>query len=163
MTQVGHTYNFRLLVGTYFVLLVSAGLMIGISRVDVSAWQACTDTEFFLCAFGRLFDLELVRGAVVMLIALFMGALTALVMMGLAFEHKLINAVVFLSNFPFLAIFVVFTYADHAYRGETDRSFTQQIGWESPVLKANEAAKKKAAEQPSNEAQGEGEAKAPAH
>lgn len=162
MTQVGHTYNFRTLVGTYVALVVLAALMIGISLVDVSAWQACSDTSTFLCSFGRLFDLHLVKGAVVMLIALIMGALTALVMMGLAFEHKLINAVVFLSNFPFLAIFVVFTYADHAYRGETDRSFTQQIGWESPVIKANEAAKKKAAEQGGTEAQGEGESK-PAH
>jgi hypothetical protein len=145
MTQIGHTYNFRTLVVTYFGLLFLAALMVGISLVDVTGWESCTDTGNFLCALAHILDLHTVRTAAILGVALIMGVLTALVMMGLAFEHKLINAVIFLSNFPFLAIFVVFTYADHAFRGETDRSFTEQIGWESPVIKANQAAKKDSA------------------
>jgi len=138
MQQPGHTQSSTTLFATYAALIVLAGAMIGISRIDVAPLAACTDSDNFLCAFGHLFDLHTVRTAVILGIALVMGVLVAAILMGLAFEKKLLNTVVFLANFPFLAIFVVFTWADHAFRGETDKSFTQQINWESPVTKSNE-------------------------
>lgn len=137
MQQPGHTYSFRSLIATYFGLMFLAALMIGFSQIEVVAWSQCKDTNNFLCAMAHLFDMQTVRTAVILGIALCMGVLTALVLMGLAFEKKLINVVVFLANFPFLAIFVTFTWADHAFRGEVEKSFTQDINWESPVLKEN--------------------------
>jgi len=148
MEQPGHTYSFRTLVATYVSLIFLAALMVGISRIDVNPWSACPDpSENFLCGLAHVFDLHTVKTAVILGIALVMGVITALILMGLAFEKKLINAVVFLSNFPFLAIFLTFTWADHAFRGETDHAFTEQINWESPVTKMNEmeAAKDSAA------------------
>ena len=141
MYQPGHNYNFRTLVLTYIVLMFMAALMIGVAQIDVAPLSNCITTDNLLCTLANLFDLHMVRTASILGIAILMGILTVSVLMGLAFEHRLINVIVFLANFPFLAIFVVFTWADHAFRGETDKTFEQQIGWESPVLKANEAAK----------------------
>jgi hypothetical protein len=158
MYQPGHNYNFRTLVLTYFALMFMAALMIGISQIDVASLSNCTANGDFLCTLANLFDLHLVRTVCILGVAILMGILTVSVLMGLAFEHRLINVIVFLANFPFLAIFVVFTWADHAFRGETDKSFEEQIGWESPVTKANEnAAKHKDANQ------SEGEHSAPTH
>jgi hypothetical protein len=137
MNQPGHSYNFRTLVLTYIALIVLAVLMIGIAQIDVAPFSNCVSTDHFLCTLANLFDLHMVRTFCILGIATSMGILTVLVLMGLAFEHKLINAVVFLANFPFLAIFVTFTWADHAFRAETDKTFNDQIGWESPVTKAN--------------------------
>jgi hypothetical protein len=137
MEQPGHSYSFRTLIATYFGLLFLAALMVGTSRIDVSLWGACKDTNNFLCALAHLFDMHTVRTAVILGIALTMGVITALILMGLAFEKRLINAIIFLANFPFLAIFVTFTWADHAFRGETDKAFTEQINWQSPVLLEN--------------------------
>jgi hypothetical protein len=141
MYQPGHNYNFRTLILTYFALMFMAALMIGIGQIDVAPLSNCVTTDNFLCTLANLFDLHMVRTFCILGIATLMGVLTVCVLMGLAFEHRLINVIVFLANFPFLAIFVVFTWADHAFRGETDKSFEQQIGWESPVDKANAAAK----------------------
>lgn len=152
MYQPGHNYNFRTLVLTYLALMFMAALMIGISQIDVAPFSNCVTTDNFLCTLANLFDLHMVRTACILAIAILMGTLTVLVLMGLAFEHRLINAIVFLANFPFLAIFVTFTWADHAFRGETDKSFEQQIGWESPVTKANESAKHGASEHETPEA-----------
>ena len=66
-------------------------------------------------------------------IALVMGIITAMFLMGLRYESKLLNLTIFLSNFVFLFIFVVFTWADTSFRGEIDPSFNEKIDWDSPV------------------------------
>jgi caa(3)-type oxidase subunit IV len=117
----GHVIPKSTLIGSYFSLIFLTAIMIGLSRIDV----------------GRLhvewINLHAIKALVIMGIALVMGIITAMFLMGLKYEHKLLNLTIFLSNFVFLFIFVVFTWADTSFRGELDPSFEQKINWTSPV------------------------------
>ena len=117
----GHVIPKSTVIATYIGLVVLTALMVGISRVDVRSLHV------------DWISLPAVKGVVVMSIALVMGIITAMFLMGLRYESKLLNLTIFLSNFVFLFIFVVFTWADTSFRGELDPAFDQQIDWTSPV------------------------------
>lgn len=117
----GHVVPKSTLVATYFGLLFLTALMIGISRIDTHRLHV------------DWISLAAVKGWTIMGIATVMGIITAMFLMGLRYENKLLNLTIFVSNFVFLFIFVVFTWADTAFRGEIDPSFEQKIDWESPV------------------------------
>ena len=59
-------------------------------------------------------------------------------LMGLRYESKLLNLTIFLANFVFLLIFVLFTWVDTSFRGEVDPTFTEKINWTSPIKPAAE-------------------------
>jgi hypothetical protein len=65
--------------------------------------------------------------------ALISGIIVSMFLMGLRYESKLLNLTIFLSNFVFLLIFVLFTWVDTSFRGEVDPTFTQKINFVSPV------------------------------
>lgn len=117
----GHVIPKSTLIATYFGLIFLTALMIGISRIDVRSLHV------------EWISLVAVKGLVIMSIALIMGVITAMFLMGLRYESKLLNLTIFLSNFVFLFIFVVFTWADTSFRGELDPSFDKKIDWTSPV------------------------------
>ena len=121
MEQPGHVIPKSTIVGTYVGLLILATLMMAIARVPVD--RIAIDW----------IDLHAVKTTVIMLTALMMGSVIALFLMGLRYEHKLLNATIFLSNFVFLLIFVLFTWADTSFRGEVDPSFNKAVNFESPV------------------------------
>jgi caa(3)-type oxidase subunit IV len=123
----GHTYEFKVLLRVYISLLVLAGAMIGISRLPLEALPL------------EWIDLHVLKGLLILGVALVMTTLVAGFLMGLKYEKGRLNTLVFLGNFAFLALFVVFTWADVNFRGLIDPAFEKQINWESPVLKANEA------------------------
>lgn len=120
----GHVVPKSTLIATYFGLVFLTALMIGISRIDTHSLHV------------DWISLGAVKAWVIMGIATMMGIITALFLMGLKYEHKLLNLTIFLSNFVFLFIFVVFTWADTSFRGELDPSFEKQIDWTSPVKAA---------------------------
>ncbi len=128
MEQPGHAIPKSTIVGTYIGLLVLSALMIAIARVPVD--RIAIDW----------IDLHAVKTTVIMLTALMMGSIIALFLMGLRYDHKLLNATIFLSNFVFLLIFVLFTWADTSFRGEVDPSFTKAINFVSPIKAETEAA-----------------------
>ena len=121
MEKPGHVIPQTTLLSTYMGLIFLTAIMVGISRIDV----------------GRLgmdwIDLHAIKAFVIMSIALVMGVLVAMFLMGLRYEHKLLNLTVFISNFVFLLIFVLFTWADTGFRGEVDPAFNQKINVLSPV------------------------------
>ena len=141
--QPGHAIPKSTIVGTYIGLLVLAALMMAIARVPVD--RIAIDW----------IDLHAVKTTVIMLTALMMGSIIALFLMGLRYDHKLLNATIFVSNFVFLLIFVLFTWADTSFRGEVDPSFDKAINFESPIkaeVEAHEATSPEEAKAPANTA-----------
>lgn len=124
----GHVIPKGTLIGTYFSLVFLTAIMIGLSRIDVAQFHV------------DWMSLHALKALIIMGVALVMGIITAMFLMGLKYENKLLNLTIFLSNFIFLFIFVVFTWADTSFRGELDKSFEQKIDWTSPV-KASPGAK----------------------
>ena len=128
MEQPGHTYNFKTLGWVYASLILLAALMVG----------------FFLLPMEKLpidwLDLRLIKRLLILGDAIVMAAIVAGFLMGLKYENTRLNAVVFLSNFAFLFIFLVFVLADISMRGAMDPSFTKQINWKSPVKVETETA-----------------------
>jgi len=121
----GHTYDFATLGKVYVGLLVLAALMIG----------------FFLTPMESLpiewLDLHLVKRLLILGDAFVMVGIIAGFLMGLKYEKTRLNAVIFLSNFAFLLIFLLFVMADISLRGSMDPAFTKQINWKSPVTEEN--------------------------
>lgn len=117
----GHVVPKSTLIAVYFGLIFLTALMVGISRIDVESLHV------------DWMSLHALKAWTIMGIALVMGIITAMFLMGLRYEHKLLNLTICVSNFVFLFIFVVFTWADTSFRGEIDPSFEGQINWESPV------------------------------
>jgi hypothetical protein len=124
----GHTYSAATLLRVYISLLVLAGGMVVVSLLPLEALPI------------EWIDLHVLKGLIVLGLATGMGAIVAGFLMGLKYETSRLNALIFLGNFAFLALFVGFTWADIQFRGLLDPSFETQINWESPVLKANDAA-----------------------
>jgi hypothetical protein len=122
MEKIGHTISAKTLSLTYIALLVLAGVMIGLSRFDVS-----------ILPLHDFWDFQLVKTLLIMGTGTVMGIAIATVLMGLGFDNKFMNITIFASNFFFLLIFVLFTWVDTSFRGEMERSFTEQINWTSPV------------------------------
>ena len=121
----GHTYNFATLKKVYAGLLILAALMVG----------------FALLPMERLpidwLDLHLIKRLIILVISFIMVGIVAGFLMGLKYEVSKLNTVVFVSNFAFLLIFLLFVMADIGFRGSMDPSFTKQLNWESPVTKEN--------------------------
>src|SRR6185436_11548099 len=113
----GHLLPKNTVIATYVGLLILTGLMVGISRIDTSAIHI------------DWLNLHFIKAWVVMGIAAVMGLVTAMFLMGLWYEHKLLNITIFVS----LLIFVVFTWADTSFRGELDPSYDKKIDFVSPV------------------------------
>ncbi|MEO7423903.1 MAG: hypothetical protein ABI036_01880 [Fibrobacteria bacterium] len=123
----GHAIPKPVIIGSYFGLLFLAAVMIGLSRLNVERlgidWM----------------DLHALKSCLIMCVALVMGIIVSMFLMGLRYESKLLNMTIFLSNFVFLFIFVLFTWVDTSFRGEVDPSFKDKINFTSPV-KAEEPA-----------------------
>ena len=121
----GHTYDFSTLGKVYAGLLALAALMIG----------------FFLMPMETLpidwLDLHLIKRLLILADAFVMVGVIAGFLMGLKYEKTKLNSVIFLSNFAFLLIFLLFVMADIGLRGAMDPSFTKQINWKSPVTEEN--------------------------
>lgn len=117
----GHVVPKSTLIATYIGLIILTALMVGISRIDVEGIRV------------DWISLGAIKAWTIMGIATVMGIITAMFLMGLRYEHKLLNLTIFLSNFVFLFIFVVFTWADTSFRGEIDPIFEQQLEFKSPV------------------------------
>lgn len=123
----GHTYSFKVLLRVYISLLALAGAMIVVSLLPLEA----IGLEWI--------DLHVLKGLVILGLAIAMTAVAAGFLMGLKYEKSKLNTIVFLGNFAFLALFITFLWADVNFRGLLDPSFEKQLNWESPVIKANEA------------------------
>ena len=123
----GHTYNVKVLIGVYVALLVLAGSMVVISLLPLE--------EIGL----TWIDLHVLKGLLIFIVATIMVTIVSGFLMGLKYEKSKINTVVFLGNFAFLALFIIFTWADIGYRGLVYPNFDKQLNWESPVDKANKA------------------------
>ena len=117
----GHAIPKSVIVGSYFALLFLAAVMIGLSRIDVAPlgvdWM----------------DLHALKTCIIMSVALVMGIIVSMFLMGLRYESKLLNMTIFFSNFVFLFIFVLFTWTDTSFRGEVDPTFKEKINFTSPV------------------------------
>lgn len=124
----GHTYDFKVLLRVYISLLALAGGTILVSLLPVESLPV------------DWIDLHVLKGLVIIGLAVAMIAVAAGYLMGLRYESSRLNMLVFLGNFAFLALFITFIWADVTFRGLLDPSFEKQINWESPVIKANEAA-----------------------
>lgn len=124
----GHTYDFKVLLRVYITLLVLAGAMIVVSLLPLEA----IGLEWI--------DLHVLKGLVILGLSIAMTAVAAGFLMGLKYEKSKLNTIIFLGNFAFLALFITFLWADVNFRGLLDPSFEKQLNWESPVIKANEAA-----------------------
>ena len=124
----GHTYSSKTLLRVYISLLVLTVGMVTVSQLPLERLPV------------EWIDLHVLKGLIILGLATVMTAIVAGVLMGLRYESSKMNTLVFLGNFAFLALFVAFTWADIQFRGLLDPSFEKQINWESPVLKANEAA-----------------------
>jgi hypothetical protein len=127
MEHPGHTYNFKTLGAVYAGLLVLAALMVGFARLPIERLPI------------DWLDLHLVKGLIIFAIAVAMGAIVAGFLMGLKYEKTFLNPAVFATNFAFLLIFLLFVWADLAFRGSMDPEFKEQINWESPVLKSGKS------------------------
>ena len=121
MEQPGHAIPKSTIVGTYIGLLVLAALMLAISRIPVDRIAI------------EWMNLHAVKTAVIMLTALMMASIIALYLMGLRYDHKLLNVTIFVSNFAFLLIFVLFTWADTSFRETVDPIFGKSVNFQSPV------------------------------
>jgi hypothetical protein len=126
----GHTYDLKVLVRVYVALLVLAGGMVVVSLAPLEQ------------AGLTWIDLHVLKGLVIFGLATFMVSLVSGFLMGLKYEKSKLNTVVFLGNFAFLALFIIFTWADIGYRGLVYPAFEKQLNWDSPVIKANEAHEK---------------------
>lgn len=124
----GHTYDFKTLLRVYISLLALAGGMIIVSLLPLESLPV------------DWIDLHVLKGLVILGLAIAMTAVAAGYLMGLKYESSRLNTLVFLGNFAFLALFISFIWADVTFRGLLDPSFEKQINWESPVTKTNEAA-----------------------
>ena len=144
-TNPGHATSKSTVIGSYIALILFTAVMVGLSRLDVDRFGI------------DWLNLHALRTALILGAALIMGIIVSMFLMGLRYESKLLNLTIFLSNFVFLLIFVLFTWVDTSFRGEVDPSFAEKINWTSPVKPSEEA--HKAAAHPA-EAQ---EAPAPAH
>lgn len=117
----GHIYNFKTLGKVYVGLLFLAATMVG----------------FFLLPMETLpidwLDMRLVKRLLILGDALIMVAIVAGFLMGLKYEKTKLNAAIFLANFAFLFIFLLFVLADIAFRGAMDPDFNKQLNWKSPV------------------------------
>src|SRR5438445_2879732 len=96
--NIGHAIPKSTIVGSYFGLVFLTAVMIGLSRLDVDRlgidWM----------------DLHALKSCMIMSVALIMGIIVSMFLMGLRYESKLLNLTIFLSNFVFLLIFVLFTW-----------------------------------------------------
>lgn len=129
---VGHQMDPKAVLATWVSLLVMALVMVGLSRIDTSALAGHWIQD--------MVDFQALKVFVVLSIATVMGALIALVLMGLRYDSNLFNAAVFGGNFIFLLLFVIFTWADVAYRGQIEPGFTEKIDYSSPVKVKPQAA-----------------------
>lgn len=120
----GHEFPKGAVIGSYFALLILAAVMIGLSQLDVDKLGI------------DWLNLHAIRTTLIMGTALIMGIIVSMFLMGLRYESKLLNLTIFLSNFVFLLIFVLFTWVDTSFRGEVDPTFNEKINWTSPVVKA---------------------------
>ena len=135
----GHTYEFKTLLRVYIALLVLMGGMVGVSQLPLEALPL------------EWIDMHVVKALLILGFATVMTIVVSGFLMGLKYEKSKLNAIVFLGNFAFLALFVAFTWADINFRGLIDPAFEKQLNWESPVLKANEAASGESAEEPAED------------
>jgi caa(3)-type oxidase subunit IV len=126
-TNPGHEFPKSTVIGSYIALLVLTAVMVGLSRLDVDKLGI------------DWLNLHALRTSLIMGAALIMGIIVSMFLMGLRYESKLLNLTIFLSNFVFLLIFVLFTWVDTAFRGEIDPTFNEKINWTSPVKPAEEA------------------------
>jgi hypothetical protein len=120
-TLPGHEFPKGAVVGSYFALLILAAVMIGLSQIDVDKLGI------------DWLNLHAIRTTLIMGTALIMGIIVSMFLMGLRYESKLLNLTIFLANFVFLLIFVLFTWVDTSFRGEVDPTFNEKINWTSPV------------------------------
>lgn len=125
--EIGHAIPKSTIVGSYFALLILTAVMVGLSQLNTDRLGI------------EWIDLHAVKVSIIMGVALIMGLIVSMFLMGLRYESKLLNLTIFLSNFVFLLIFVLFTWVDTSFRGEVDPSFTEKIDFVSPV-KQNAAA-----------------------
>ncbi|MEO6095620.1 MAG: hypothetical protein ABIW76_08050 [Fibrobacteria bacterium] len=136
---IGHAIPKSTVVGSYFSLLFLAAVMIGLSRLNVDRLGI------------EWVDLHAIKTCIIMCVALVMGLIVSMFLMGLRYESKLLNLTIFLSNFVFLLIFVLFTWVDTSFRGAVDPTFNEKINFTSPV-KVEAAGKHGAAGEASHEA-----------
>jgi len=120
-TNPGHELPKTTVIASYIALVVLTAVMIGLSQLDVDKFGI------------DWLNLHALRTTLIMGAALIMGIIVSMFLMGLRYESKLLNLTIFLSNFVFLLIFVLFTWVDTSFRGEVDPSFNQKINWTSPV------------------------------
>lgn len=123
----GHTYDLKVLIRVYVALLVLAGAMVVTSLLPLELIPI------------TWIDLHVLKGLIIFGISAAMISIVAGFLMGLKYEKSKINTVIFLGNFAFLSLFIIFTWADIGYRGLVYPSFEKQLNWESPVDKANAA------------------------
>lgn len=126
----GHTYDVKVLIRVYITLLVLAAGMVIVALTPLEKLPL------------TWIDLKVGKTLIIAGLASGMAAVVSGFLMGLKYEKSKLNTVIFLGNFAFLALFVIFTWADIGFRGVMDPSFERQLNWESPVLKAHEAATK---------------------
>lgn len=117
----GHAIPKSTIIGSYVGLLFLTAVMIILSQVDVDKLGV------------DWINLHAIRTTLIMGTALVMGIIVSMFLMGLRYESKLLNLTIFLSNFVFLLIFVLFTWVDTSFRGEVDPTFNEKFNWESPV------------------------------
>ncbi len=117
----GHEIPKSTIIGSYFALLFLTAVMLGLSQLNVAKF----DIDWL--------NLHAIRTTLIMGTALIMGLIVSMFLMGLRYESKLLNLTIFLSNFVFLLIFVLFTWVDTSFRGEVDPTFNEKINWTSPV------------------------------
>ena len=132
MEQPGHVIPKSTLFATYIGLIALTAIMVGLSRLNLDKLNI------------DWIDLHSLKAWVIMGVATLMGIITAMFLMGLRYEHKLLNLTIFLSNFAFLLIFVIFTWVDTSFRGELDPSHNVRTEWTSPVKAAAEHGNKPA-------------------
>jgi caa(3)-type oxidase subunit IV len=144
-TNPGHATPKSTVIGSYVALLFFTAVMVGLSRLNVDKFAI------------DWLNLHAIRTALIMGAALIMGIIVSMFLMGLRYESKLLNLTIFLSNFVFLLIFVLFTWVDTSFRGEVDPTFAEKINWTSPVKPASEE------EHAATPAPASGEAPASAH
>ena len=119
--EIGHAIPKPTIIGSYFALLLLTAVMLGLSRINVERLGI------------EWIDLHAVKTSIIMGVALVMGLIVSMFLMGLRYESKLLNLTIFLSNFVFLLIFVLFTWVDTSFRGAVDPTFTEKINFVSPV------------------------------
>jgi hypothetical protein len=125
-TLPGHTYDIKVLLRVYVALIVLMGGMVVVSLIPAEGIKGL-----------EWIDLHVLKGLIIFGIATAMISIVSGFLMGLKYEKSKLNTVVFLGNFAFLALFIIFTWADIGYRGIVYPNFTKQLNWESPVDKAN--------------------------